>query len=340
MTEFLGLFHRYQQHQKLEFEGGFSFMAERHHFRARQYFSGDHMSKCNTSFLLPAVVLATGIIWGIYWLPVRELDAMGFAGAWGTVAITLATVLLLLPFVLTRASSIITADRVGLLAIALGGVAFALYSIGFVYGRVAIIILLWFLSPVWSTLIGKLIMGWPTPRLRIAAIIVGLFGLFVMMGGDGGLPIPKSLGEWMSLAGGVIWAFATTGMRTRSDIKPVSSAFVFALGALSAAIILAPVLEPLPVIDLQYLWPAGLLSFMTGGLWWGLSLSALMWATVRIDPTRVSILLMSEVLIGALSAAYLASEHLSWIEIVGGSLVMLAGILEIASKPRSELTTK
>ena len=32
---------------------------------------------------------------------------------------------------------------------------------------------------------GRYLMGWPTPRLRAAAIVVGLAGLALMLGGDG-----------------------------------------------------------------------------------------------------------------------------------------------------------
>jgi drug/metabolite transporter (DMT)-like permease len=66
-----------------------------------------------------------------------------------------------------------------------------------------------------------------------------------------------------------------------------------------------------------------------GGLWWGLSVASLMWATVRLEPARVGILLMTEVVVGAASAAILAAEHLSPLEIAGGALVLCAGILEV-----------
>ncbi len=73
---------------------------------------------------------------------------MGLAGAWGTLAITAAATLLLLPIAIRQGRNIAGRDRLALASVALGGAAFALYSIGFVYGRVAIIILLYFLTPV------------------------------------------------------------------------------------------------------------------------------------------------------------------------------------------------
>jgi drug/metabolite transporter (DMT)-like permease len=289
--------------------------------------------------LATGIVAAAGVVWGFYWLPVRALADLGLAGAWGTVAITLAAVLLLAPVAVLRRRQLRAADRRALAAVALGGAAFALYSVGFVYGRVAIIILLYFLTPVWSTLIGRFVMGWPVSRLRIGAIAVGLAGLGLMLGADGDLPLPRGAGEWMALVAGLMWSVATTGMVARPAVAAGEAAFVFAVGAavlsLAVAVGAGPVLGPgaehqggAAAMEVNARAVAGL-ALATGGFWWGLSMAALMWATVRLEPARVGILLMTEVLVGALSAAVLADEHLAPLEFAGGALVLAAGVMEV-----------
>ncbi|UMA66023.1 hypothetical protein LVO79_06140 [Roseivivax marinus] len=106
------------------------------------------------------IVVATGILWGLYWMPVRALSGAGLGGAWGTLAIVAAAALCLAPLVLAR-RRLSGLDTGGVAATALGGAAFVLYSVGLVHGRVAVIILLFFLTPVWSVLIGRAL-GWPT----------------------------------------------------------------------------------------------------------------------------------------------------------------------------------
>ncbi len=283
-----------------------------------------------TSLLATLIVAGTGVLWGFYWVPVRRLSESGLPGAWGTVAIVAAAALLLAMPVALRRWRLASADPVALASIALGGAAFVLYSVGFVYGRVAIIILLFFLTPVWSTLIGRFVMGWPTPRLRLAAIVVGIAGLAVMLGANGEAPLPRGAGEWLALLSGILWSVATTGIRARPSPQPVEAAFVFAAGAVAGALALAPFLGG---------WPPGLSAdaalpmlgwaFAAGGLWWGLSVASLMWATARLEPARVGILLMTEVLVGALSSAILAGEHLGRLELAGGALVLAAGVLEV-----------
>ncbi len=280
--------------------------------------------------LATAIVAATGALWGLYWLPVRQLSGLGLPGAWGTVAITLAAAVMLAPFAVLRWRRLAATGPVALASVALGGAAFALYSIGFNYGRVAIIILLYFLTPVWSTLIGRFVMGWPVTRMRALAIGVGLAGLAVMLGADGAVPLPRGAGEWMALAAGILWSVATTGLSSRGDLDPVAASFVFALGAAALALAAAPMLEPPPGHVGDAPWGAALgLSLLSGGLWWGLSMVGLMWATVRLEPARVGIVLMTEVLVGAVSAAFLAGEHLTRPEMAGGAMVLAAGLIEV-----------
>ena len=283
----------------------------------------------NTTFLASVIVLVTGVFWGVCWVPVRAIAELGLDGAWGTGAISLAAMLFLLPFLVGKAPVFRDTGFVGVASIALGGAAFALYSIGFLYGKVALVVLLWFFSPVWSVLIAKFVLRWQVPTLRLVAIGVGLAGLVIMLGGEGGLPVPRSLGEWMAFVGGLVWAGATAGMRLKSRVPPLQAAFVFALGATVTCFAFAPFLEPPPAIAAADAVRIGITVLVTGGVWWGLSIAALMWATLRLDPARVGILLMPEVIFGALTAAIFAGETLSVSEMIGGGLVILCGVLEV-----------
>ncbi|SEO03237.1 EamA domain-containing membrane protein RarD [Pseudorhodobacter antarcticus] len=283
----------------------------------------------NKAFLASVIVLCVGVFWGVYWMPVRAIAALGLDGAWGTGAITLAAMLFLLPFVAGKTHLFRDTGLVGVVSIALGGAAFALYSIGFLYGKVALVVLLWFFSPVWSVLIAKFVLRWQVPILRLIAIGVGLAGLFVMLGGEGSVPVPRSLGEWMAFVGGLVWAAATAGIRLKSRVPPLPAAFIFASGATLTSLAFAPFLEPLPTIAGEDAVWVGITVLATGGLWWGLSIAGLMWATIRLDPARVGILLMPEVIFGALTAAIFAGETLSASEMIGGGLVILCGVLEV-----------
>ncbi len=288
------------------------------------------MSDNRAKSLATLIVIGVGILYGIYWFPVRQIEQMGLAGAWGTFAVTMAGALLLLPRVLRRPDDFSGIDPLAIGAVALGGAAFALYSIGFVYGNVAMIILLWFLTPVWSTLIARFVLGWPSTKLRLWAIFTGLAGLAIILGADGQVPLPEGVGEWMALIAGMIWAVATTGIRTRPEIAPIPAGFFFTLGAALTSLAIAPFLTPWVELS-RAEYSAALIPIVigTGGLWWGAAMAALMWAAARLDPARVGILLMAEVLIGTATAAIWAGEAIGMAELIGGALVLTAGVLEV-----------
>lgn len=279
-----------------------------------------------TTKIASLIVIATGVLWGFYWLPVRQMEALGLAGPWGTAAIAAASVVGLMPLALRQWREMCDAAWVTQLALIVGGGAFALYSVGFIYGRVALVILLFFLTPIWSTLIARYIMGWHTPVLRYVAIAIGLCGLSLMLSAGGGAPVPKSLGEWFGLVSGIGWSVATTVLRAKSPMAPIPAAWLFSVGALVTALCLAIPLEPVPKgVTISQL----ALALGTGWLWWGLSIAGLLWATARLDPARVGILMMAEVLIGMAGAALLAGEILTPLEVFGGCLVVLAAVLEV-----------
>lgn len=276
------------------------------------------------------VVVGTGALWGLYWLPVRRLAELALPGPWGTLAIVATASLLLSPFGIRRRRNLASFDGLAIASIALGGFAFALYSVAFVYGQVAIVILLFFLSPVWSTLIGRLCMGWTISASRVVAMAVGLGGLVLVLGADGGLPVPRTLGDWLGLVSGLLWSVATTGIRARPRTGPAETAFVFAVGGTVGAAIMVLILAPWPGAPaVSQMVSALLWTLGAAVLWWGVSIASLLWAAARLEPARVGILLMSEVLVGVISAVVLAGERLQLAEVVGGFLVIAAGVLEV-----------
>ncbi len=289
------------------------------------------MSDDGKTGLASALVVAAGVLWGLYWVPVRRLDAAGLTGAWGTLTAVAVAVLLLSPAAWRRRRALAAAPAASLLLIGLGGAAFVLYSVGLVYGRVAVIILLFYLTPVWSALIGRYLLGWRSRTVRVVAIALGLVGLAVMLGADGEAPVPRGLGEWFALAAGLLWAISSTGMRLNPGLDAMATSAVFCAGGAVSAILLVPFLGPLPTGLADSAGTLVVWSLAAGGLWWAVTVTFLLWAAARLEPVRVGILLMSEVLVGAVSGALLAGERLGAVELAGGALVLAAGLFELCA---------
>lgn len=276
------------------------------------------------------VVVLAGALWGLYWLPLRQLDAVATAGPWATFAAVLIGCVVLAPFGWLGRRRLAASNNRSLLSLALGGASFVLYSNALLYGHVATVILLFYLTPIWSTLIARYWLGWPISRLRHIAIVVGLGGMALVLGADGGVPLPTSLGDWLGLVSGIMWSVAATGIRVHTRVRPAEANFVFCFGGvLMAGLLLVPLAGEQPPMLAAGAWLEALAwAALIGIGWWALSLVAFLRASQHLEPARVGILLMTEVIVGATSAALLTTEPFGPLMVVGAVMVIAAGVLE------------
>ena len=292
-------------------------------------FSLDIASRVSPARLAALGVLLAGGLWGIYWYPIRRIEALQLGGVWGSLIIAATACVVLSPWALVQRRRLARSSALGLASVTLGGAAFMLYSIGLVHGQVAVVILLFYLTPVWSTLIERLWWRWPLTGRRVAVILVGLVGLGLVLGANGS-PLPHGIGDWLGLASGLMWAVASSGMRSHNTLGPGEGSFLFAIGALVTAVLLAPFLSPWPGLpSMETGWHAAGWILAAAILWWSASLALVVWAAGHLPPARLGILMMSEVLVGVFSAALFANESLTWLQGLGAALVITAAVLEV-----------
>ncbi len=279
------------------------------------------------------LIVTVGAVWGLYWMPLRRLEDLATAGPWATAAVLLVAVAVLAPAAWRGRTRLSAAPLRALVSVATGGAAFVLYANGFLYGQVAVVILMFYLTPIWSTLIARFWLGRTISWWRYAALVTGITGIgLVLRGAHGGVPLPQETGDWLGLASGVLWAIGSTGIHGHSRTRPAETNFVFCAGGLLAAIVLAPLLAgaAVPGISTANALPALGWIVLIGVGWWAFSLTAFVAATQVVDPPRVGILLMSEVIVGTISAALFAGEPFGLLVALGTVLVISAGILESA----------
>jgi drug/metabolite transporter (DMT)-like permease len=286
------------------------------------------------SFLLicAVVALAAGS-WGLYWMPQRMLLDAGLTGGWGTVAQYVISVAVLGPVALWRAAR---GRPIGLRHWACGlllASGFILYANSFLVTDVVRALVFFYLAPIWATLIEVVFLkrtpGWP----RAASIVLGLAGAWIAIGLDIGLPVPTRLGDWFGLIGGMLVAAgaARTEVEQPEGVFPLL--FMVVIFGLAATLwqypLLASSIGAIPSLEVAL---ASLPLLLALSLLFVIPTTAIIiWSPARVGTGVFGILILSEVVVGVISAGLLTDEPFGWREVTGVSLIVLAGIVEAVS---------
>lgn len=278
----------------------------------------------------------SGVAWGLFWIPLRGMDEAGITDAWATVMFYGVPLLIFLPWMIKNWRRIVfggwSLHFIGMAT----GVSLAFYSNSLLYTEVVRSLVLYYTTPVWSLLLARIVLGEAITTARILAIIFGIGGMLILFGIDVGLPWPKNIGDWMALAGAMIWAIAAVLLRKDDGTRSLDICAVYFIYGVIASVILA--LSPL----------AGEIEFPTwsnvvGVLPWAIPIALIVipgayaayWGAPHLNPGVVGLLFMTELGVGGISAAIWAGEPLGARELVGILLITIAGLCEFIYGPIS-----
>ncbi|MEO9652690.1 MAG: DMT family transporter [Roseobacter sp.] len=279
--------------------------------------------------ILVTIISAAAL--GLFWLPLRALAENGLDAGWATIAVFVGPVLVMLPLACWR---LMQGQAVGLGQSVTGlltGGALALYSESLLLTDVARSLILFYVTPVWSTLLEVVLLKQRLTKARGLALVLGLAGLVTILGGRTGVPLPQNIGDTMALLAGVVWAGGSFRVRQARDVGIFENLFSFFLfGSLVAILItLLPVTTTIPApswTDLKPLLPWLILvavGFMIP-IFWGI-----LWGSQHIDSGRLGILLQIEAVVGIASAALLTNELFGFVEALGAVLVISAALVDV-----------
>lgn len=272
----------------------------------------------------------SGLAWGTFWIPLRVLEQKGIAGVWANLLFYIVPFVLILPVLLWRWRKSFTNFRPALLGGTMA-VCLVLYSMAMLNTEVVKAMLLFYLTPLWSTLMTRVIFGERITLVRWLSLAAGFLGALVVLKSEGTLPWPANIGDWMALASGVLWS--VTSILFRIDDGRTHPLELWTQNFLWSAVVAVlivmlfrvPFSEMPPVsamvAELWWLVPTIIVMVMTG-------IYAATWGTPKLDPGIVGLLFMTEISVGSITAALWANEPFGLREILGILLITGAGILE------------
>lgn len=279
-----------------------------------------------------AAILGAGMIWGLFWLPMRLLNEAGIGPAWAAMLLNLMACVLLLPVALLRGHGPWILPRSEVLTAVLNGSGFSFYAISLVITDISKAIPLFYLMPVWAVLLSRCLLGHKITMTRVVTLVTGTGGLFLVLGAGDGLPLPTNLGDVLALAAGVMWASAALRIYAGgSDENFGASIFVFFVAATATSVLLIGLLKS-PQPDWSLFFEAFPYGAIAAIFFLILPTVLMVWGSARIPPARVGILLMSEIVVGLLSAWFVQDEPLGLSALLGSVLIMSSGGLEVFTR--------
>ncbi len=272
--------------------------------------------------------------WGLYWWPLREIEAVGITAEWSVIAVYLIPLIFISPVTYIYRRSI-RENRRELLFIGLAaGIGLACYATAFLYTSIVRTVLLFYMMPVWATLMAIVFLNEKNSPRRWIAMLVGFAGLALMLGtgSNSAVSEPFNIGDLIALMSGIAWGAGTVLIRRWPHIEPLSilpGQYFFAMA--TGVVFLLTLTADRSIPDASAWMQA--MPYLIG--FYVLIVLPTLYICARVaqilSPGRVGILMMSEVLVAGITAPLIAGESLTAIELIAAGLILFAGVIEVTT---------
>ena len=288
----------------------------------------------NKNFFAVFGLLFGAFCWGIIWYPYRLMSEAGVSGVASSfytyaLAIIFASVLLGKHW---RGAAKLPLSIVWLGLVA--GWTNLSYVLAIIDGEVMRVMLLFYLSPIWTLILAHFWLKEKTRLTGYIAIVASLVGAFIMLYDPkfAGFPMPRNMPEWLALSSGIGFSLTNVITRKSSHLTLLAKSYAIWIGVMIVALLFVPVM--------QSTIPSPALFSVTD--WAVMSLIALLliaatffvqYGVARIEATRASVLFLFELVVAAVAAYYLANETMELNEWLGGGLIVIAAIFAAIQDP-------
>lgn len=272
-------------------------------------------------------LLYAATFWGLLWYPLRLLESAGIAGIWQTLVSYLAATLVMLPLLRLGKSPLRARPSPGwlLLLTLAAGWANVAFVLAVIEGEVVRVLLLFYLSPVWASLLGWLLLGERLDAVTWLTVPAGLVGALAMLWDPGvGLEWPPSRADWLAFSAGLAFAISNVATRRLGDVSVRLRTLAAWVGVVVIALALVGWAQaPVPVAS-GLAWSGavllGVLGFFTCTL-------ATIYGVSHMPVQRSAVIMLFEIFAGGVSAWLIAGEAMGVQEWLGGGLILLAGLV-------------
>ena len=277
-------------------------------------------AKKNTIALLSLLTGAT--VWGLIWHPYRELEGMAVSAVLAATVTYFVAFVLGVPLFRRQLAGFRPTWMLAAIALAAGGCNLG-YVLATVHGEVMRVLLMFYLAPLWTVLLARLLLKEKVSLPGTAVIALSLAGAAVMLWQPRlGMPLPEKGAEWLGLAAGFLFALANVLIRKAHDLSiEIKSMAVFA-GVVTVGLLVLP-FESSPIV------PPPLAGWLLVGVV-GLVLLAtnlfVQYGLTHTPANQAIVIFLFELVVAALASWWLAGEAMTAKEWAGGVMIVAASL--------------
>ena len=290
----------------------------------------DLKNKQNKNILAIFGLLFGATSWGVIWYPYRLMSEAGVSGVAASFYTYSIAVLLGILLYAKHWRGLASLPKSIIILSLIAGWSNLGYVMAVVHGEVMRVMLLFYLSPLWTLILAHYWLKEPISRIGIFAIVLSLFGAFIMLWQPGAWPLPNSTSDWLAISAGLCFALTNVITRKSHHLSLRAKSLAVWIGVVVMALICLPFVQP--VIGEQF--PN--LSFFSVTQWLVMCLIAVLlvavtlavqYSVTQMSATRASVIFLFELVVAAVASYYLAHEVMTWNEWLGGGLIIGAALI-------------
>ena len=281
-----------------------------------------------------AALLFAATMWGIVWYPYRLLEKAGMAGEVSTL-VTYVVALLATSLLYPRAWREVSRAPGVLFMVALSaGWCNLAYVLGILHGEVVRVLLLFYLAPLWTVPLARLVLGENIARMGYAVVLLAFSGAVVMLWNPAlGLPVPATMAEWLGLSAGFTFAFANVMVRKAENCGVVIKTLSVFLGVVLVSFIAVLLDRDRLLSQTSNLLNSAPLVILIAAMLVTMSL-AVQYGLSHVPATRAIVIMLFELVVAAVAAYFLADEVMGVQEWIGGAMIIAASLFSGQLEPR------
>ena len=271
-------------------------------------------------------LLFGAFVWGTIWYPYRLMAKAGVSGIFSSLYVfSLTLVIAFSYFFATKKKVSIWSRNFWVLSL-IAGFTNITYVLAVIEGEVVRVMLLFYLSPIWTIFLAHFMLKEDTKRRYYLAILISLIGAFIMLWDPKYIIYLKSKSDWLALFSGL--GFAMTNVMTRKfEFMSIDQkALAIWIGVVVVAIMCIIFGgNTIPLLD--FFKPIDALIMLLIALSLFFSTLLVQFGVTKIKAVEASCFFLFEIVVAAISAYLLAGEIITIRAWIGGCMIITGVIL-------------